>query len=203
MTHRYLLKGLCTEQECSRRACWVEALMGPQINITNPYTMQRRHLPVIDISCLAHTMWAKRVYAMGTKMTLLLKIYLNPARMCKEELYPGAVPGKCTNDSVWEDVHPWELYFLSSLMDPEDLFWEYSSYSRATSVQTSILSGNNGAVQLNHRGLGGSWRQGGKGHISTMSSGHICPSIGPPSAHLTWPVLRIKHWFEGWGQKCV
>lgn len=150
MTHRYLLKGLCTEQECSRRACWVEALMGPQINITNPYTMQRRHLPVIDISCLAHTMWAKRVYAMGTKMTLLLKIYLNLARMCKEELYPGAVvvPGKRTNDSVWEVVHPWELYFLSSLMDPEDLFWEYSSYSTATSVQTSILSGNNGAPAL-------------------------------------------------------
>lgn len=44
--------------------------------------------------------------------------------MCKEELYPGAVvvSGKHTNDSMWEDVHPWEMSFLSSLMDPEGLF---------------------------------------------------------------------------------
>lgn len=48
--HRYLLKGLCMQQKCSRRACWVEALMGPQINIRNPCTTHHR-LSVIDISC--------------------------------------------------------------------------------------------------------------------------------------------------------
>lgn len=76
--------------------------------------------------------------------------------MCKEESYPGAVvvPGKLTNDSVWADVHPWEFSFLSSLMDPEGLFWDESNYSTATSVQKSMLPGDNDAVQLHCQGLG-------------------------------------------------
>lgn len=125
--------------------------MGPQINIRNPCRTQHCHVPVIDRSCdiedhsIHFTMFTQLNHKahviicltckmthkdnMGTEMTPLLKIYSHPAWMCEEELYPGAavVPGKRTNDSVWEDMHLWELSFVSLsffLLDPLKTFSE-------------------------------------------------------------------------------
>lgn len=91
------------------------------------------------------------------------------------DVWRGAVSRGCCGS---RQTHQWQcvggqaslgivlrLSLVLSSGSLEDLFWEWSKNSTTTSVQTSMVSGDNDTMRLNHQGLGAAGGKTGRANI--------------------------------------